>query len=266
MQGISSSAPLVSPAAVTACRVVRAIFGAEQFRSSPGRMARGCSRRAIKTKHSHRPPALRRRLLGEKCNFRISATPQASLLRLGISAGCGGGGKSLVPGGSSQQSLGQSVPVTFTVTIGSQSQTQSTKRSPQLYSEQHAVDRHRLYRRQSFGNARSRCDAACQRNDGRNRERDGNDDESTAGGRVLCEQRHLHVHDFAEICRLGSSICTCSRMRGKTGPASCSRAATSMIAQVNANGTVTQPGSTAPISIALIAKRRASRNCVARRN
>src|SRR5579872_3321607 len=170
----------------------------------------------------------------------------------GIFAGCGGGGKSLVPGGSSQQSTGQSVPVTFTVTIGSQSQTQSTKRNPQFIpsSTQSLVIDY-------IGNNPSATPAP-------GATPPANVTTAATINVTASTTNPPPVGDcFASN---GTYTCTISlklpvgildlyvlAYAGQNGTGLLLSGAV-VIAQVNANGTVTQPGSSTPISIALTQK------------
>ena len=192
---------------------------------------------------------LRRCLLGVKCDFRISVMPLACR-RNWIFAGCSGGGKSLVQA-PSQQSVGQKVPVTFTVTIGTPSQTQSTKRNPQYIptnTQSIVID--------YIGDNPSATPAPTQPRpptyDGGNGERNGDYDESAAGGRMLCERQHLHVHDFAQVAGWDLDLYVLA-YSGQNGTGLLLSGA-AVIVQVNANGTITQPGSTTPITIALTQK------------
>ena len=69
---------------------------------------------------------------------------------------------------------------------------------------------------------------------------------------MLCERQHLHVHDFAQAAGriLDLYVLAYSGQNG-TGLLLSGAA---VIVQVNANGTITQPGSTTPITIALTQK------------
>ena len=181
--------------------------------------------------------------------FRYAAS---LIVAAGIFAGCGGGGKSLVPGGSSQQSLGQSVPVTFTVTIGSQSQTQSTKRNPQFIptnTQSIVID--------YIGdnpNATPAPNATPPAN-------------VTTAATVNVTATTTNPPPAGQcFANNGNYTCTISlklpvgiidlyvlAYAGQNGTGLLLSGA-AVIVQVNANGTVTQPGSTTPISIALVQK------------
>src|SRR5579872_2574183 len=181
--------------------------------------------------------------------FRYAAS---LIVAAGIFAGCGGGGKSLVPGGSSQQSLGQSVPVTFTVTIGSQSQTQSTKRNPQFIptnTQSIVID--------YIGdnpNATPAPGATPPAN-------------VTTAATINVTATTTNPPPVGEcFASNGTYTCTISlklpvgildlyvlAYAGQNGTGLLLSGA-AVIVQVNANGTVTQPGSSAPIAIQLTQK------------
>ncbi len=181
--------------------------------------------------------------------FRYAAS---LIIAAGIFAGCGGGGKSLVPGGSSQQSVGQQVPVTFTVTIGSPSQTQSTKRSPQFIpstTQSLVID--------YIGDNPSATPAP-------NATPPAN---VTTAATVNVTATTTNPPPAGE-CFASNSTYTCTislklpvgvidlyvlAYAGQNGTGLL-LAGNVVIAQVNANGTVTQPGGSAPISIALVQK------------
>jgi len=181
--------------------------------------------------------------------FRYAAS---LIVAAGIFAGCGGGGKSLVPGGSSQQSLGQSVPVTFTVTIGSQSQTQSTKRNPQFIptnTQSLVID--------YIGDNPSATPAPGATPPAN----------VTTAATVNVTATTTNPPPAGEcFANNGNYTCTISlklpvgiidlyvlAYAGQNGTGLLLSGA-AVIVQVNANGTVTQPGSTTPISIALVQK------------
>ncbi len=181
--------------------------------------------------------------------FRYAAS---LIVAAGIFAGCGGGGKSLVPGGSSQQSLGQSVPVTFTVTIGSQSQTQSKTRSPQFIpSNTQSIVIDYIGDNPSATPAPGATPPA----------------NVTTAATVNVTPTTTNPPPAGEcFASNGTYTCTISlklpvgvidlyvlAYAGQNGTGLL-LAGNVVIAQVNANGTVTQPGGTAPISIALVQK------------
>ena len=174
------------------------------------------------------------------------------IVAAGIFAGCGGGGKSLVPGAPSQQSLGQSVPVTFTVTIGTPSQTQSTKRNPQYIptnTQSIVID--------YIGDNPSATPAP-------NATPPAN---VTTAATVNVTATTTNPPPAGECFANGSTYtCTISlklpvgildlyvlAYSGQNGTGLLLSGA-AVIVQVNANGTITQPGSTTPITIALTQK------------
>jgi hypothetical protein len=169
----------------------------------------------------------------------------------GIFAGCSGGGKSLVQA-PSQQSVGQSVPVTFTVTIGSQSQTQSTKRSPQyIPSSTQSIVIDYIGDNPNATPAPAATPPA----------------NVTTAATVNVTATTTNPPPAGEcFASNGTYTCTISlklpvgildlyvlAYAGQNGTGLL-LAGNVVIAQVNANGTVTQPGSSSPISIALVQK------------
>src|SRR5579863_8472137 len=173
------------------------------------------------------------------------------IVAAGIFAGCSGGGKSLVQA-PSQQSLGQSVPVTFTVTIGSSSQTQSTKRNPQFIptnTQSIVID--------YIGDNPSATPAPGATPPAN----------VTTAATVNVTATTTNPPPAGEcFANNGNYTCTISlklpvgildlyvlAYAGQNGTGLLLSGAV-VIAQVNANGTVTQPGSSTPISIALTQK------------
>ncbi len=168
-----------------------------------------------------------------------------------VFAGCSGGGKSLVQA-PSQQSVGQQVPVTFTVTIGSQSQTQSTKRSPQFIpSNTQSIVIDYIGDNPSATPAPGATPPA----------------NVTTAATVNVTATTTNPPPAGEcFASNGTYTCTISlklpvgvidlyvlAYAGQNGTGLL-LAGNVVIAQVNANGTVTQPGGSAPISIALVQK------------
>ena len=168
-----------------------------------------------------------------------------------IFAGCSGGGKSLVQA-PSQQSVGQKVPVTFTVTIGTPSQTQSTKRNPQYIptnTQSIVID--------YIGDNPAATPAP-------NATPPAN---VTTAATVNVTATTTNPPPAGECFSNGSTYtCTISlklpvgildlyvlAYSGQNGTGLLLSGA-AVIVQVNANGTITQPGSTTPITIALTQK------------
>ncbi len=169
------------------------------------------------------------------------------IVAAGIFAGCGGG-KSAVPA-PSQQSLGQQVAVTLTVTIGSQSQIQSTKRSPKYIpsSTQSIVvdyigDNPSATPAPNATPPGSVTTAATVNVTSTTSNPPPAGECFASGGNYTCTISlklpvgTLDLYILAYSGQNGTGILLANNV---------------VIAQVNANGTVTQPGSSAPISIAL---------------
>ena len=191
LQGMTSSASPVSPTAVTTCSSSEDIERGAPVHRRAGRHVVVLAE-LLRQQQLHGRHALRCRLLrGKNAIFRISAMPQASSLRLDF--------RRLrwrweIARASAFAEPRPKVPVTLTVTIG-------RSRKHNRRSVVRSIFRAARSRLSSItsatirGQRRSGRDASRKRDDGRDGERDG-DDDPAAGRRVLCERRHLHVHDF----------------------------------------------------------------------